>query len=160
MQASSRQRLAMPYIWAAVCLSVPVCLFSLFRLPYSQLDLRFLLLALITFGIGSHITLAGSGSEALALYDSMKFDAVFTDIGMPGLSGWELSRAIREKNRRIPIAVITGWGEAVGSSEQREAEVDWVVTKPFTTSRIVELARECSLKLTEESRTAKLRVVA
>jgi signal transduction histidine kinase/ActR/RegA family two-component response regulator len=109
---------------------------------------------------GYSVTLAGSGSEALAFYDSMKFDAVFTDIGMPGMSGWELSRAIRERSKRIPIAVITGWGEAVGSTEQKEAQVDWVVTKPFTTSRIIELARDVAERLAEESKRTKLKVVA
>jgi CheY-like chemotaxis protein len=72
----------------------------------------------------------------------MEFDAVFTDIGMPGMSGWELAREIRQINASIPIAVITGWGEAVGSHEQKEAGVNWVVPKPFTADRIVELVRD------------------
>jgi hypothetical protein len=42
----------------------------------------------------------------------------------------------------IPIAVITGWGEAVGSNEQKAAGVDWVVAKPFTADRISELVKE------------------
>ncbi|HEY0350024.1 MAG TPA: hypothetical protein VGC60_17895, partial [Pyrinomonadaceae bacterium] len=43
---------------------------------------------------------------------------------------------------KIPVAVITGWGEAVGSHERQAAQVDWVVAKPFETPQIVELARE------------------
>ena len=58
------------------------------------------------------------------------------------MSGWELAHAIRQRNETIPIAVITGWGEAVGSDEQKEARVDWVVTKPFRAERISELAQE------------------
>ncbi|MBD0372924.1 MAG: hypothetical protein ICV60_18920, partial [Pyrinomonadaceae bacterium] len=57
MQAADRQRLAMPYMWAVVCLGAFICLFSLFRIPVLNLDLRFLLLALITFGIGSRVTI-------------------------------------------------------------------------------------------------------
>ncbi|HKS27058.1 MAG TPA: response regulator, partial [Pyrinomonadaceae bacterium] len=109
---------------------------------------------------GYSVTLAAGGSEALSLYDSMKFDAVFTDIGMPGMNGWELARAVRERNQEIPIAVITGWGEAVGSTEQKEAQVDWVVTKPFTTSRIIELAQEVSERLAQSTDRPHLRVVA
>ena len=60
------------------------------------------------------------------------------------MSGWELAHAIRERNETIPIAVITGWGEAVGSDEQKEARVDWVITKPFRAERISELAEEIS----------------
>jgi signal transduction histidine kinase len=109
---------------------------------------------------GHSVTLASSGQEALSIYDSTKFEAVFTDLGMPGMSGWELARAIRELDRRIPIAVITGWGEGVSSDDQEAAQVDWVVTKPFTTSRIVELAHEVSERCMQETKRPKLRVVA
>jgi len=85
---------------------------------------------------------APGGREALALFDSCHFDGVFTDVGMPGMKGWELAQAIRQRNSAIPIAVITGWGEAVGSDEQKAADVDWVVTKPFSAERIFELTAE------------------
>jgi signal transduction histidine kinase/CheY-like chemotaxis protein len=93
---------------------------------------------------GEHcdVYLAESGSEALSAFERMEFDGVFTDVGMPGMSGWELARELRRINKRIPIAVITGWGEAVGSHEQKAAGVDWVVAKPFTADRIAELVRE------------------
>ncbi len=93
---------------------------------------------------GYEVVVAGNGSEALALFEGQPFTAVFTDLGMPGMSGWELARAIRERDRLIPIAVITGWGEAVGSVEQEQAEVNWVVSKPFSIARIAELARAVS----------------
>jgi CheY-like chemotaxis protein len=80
----------------------------------------------------------------LSLFRETEFDGVFTDVGMPGMSGWELAREIRQINSRIPIAVITGWGEAVGSNEQKAAGVDWVVAKPFTADRIAGLVREIS----------------
>ena len=93
---------------------------------------------------GEHceVYLAESGSEALSVFREKSFDAVFTDVGMPGMSGWEFAREIRRINTSIPIAVITGWGEAVGSHEQKEAGVNWVVPKPFTADRIVELVRD------------------
>jgi signal transduction histidine kinase/CheY-like chemotaxis protein len=93
---------------------------------------------------GEHcdVYLAECGNEALSAFKETKFDGVFTDVGMPGMSGWELAREIRQINRNIPIAVITGWGEAVGSHEQKAAGVDWVVAKPFTADRIAELVRE------------------
>ena len=93
---------------------------------------------------GEHcdVYLAGGGSEALVAFRDMEFDGVFTDVGMPGMSGWELAREIRQINASIPIAVITGWGEAVGSHEQREAGVNWVVAKPFTADRIADLVRD------------------
>jgi len=88
------------------------------------------------------VYVAESGSEALLLFAEMEFDGMFTDVGMPGMSGWELAREIRQINSQIPIAVITGWGEAVGSNEQKAAGVNWVVAKPFTADRIAELVHE------------------
>ncbi|HEX7294523.1 MAG TPA: response regulator, partial [Pyrinomonadaceae bacterium] len=100
------------------------------------------LLADILEGENCDVRVAESGSEALSLFKEMQFDGVFTDVGMPGMSGWELAREIRQINKQIPIAVITGWGEAVGSHEQKEAGVDWIVAKPFTADRIAELVRD------------------
>ena len=91
---------------------------------------------------GCKVSLAESGTEALELFSASQFDGVFTDVGMPGMSGWELAHAIREQSEMIPIAVITGWGEAVGSNEQKAAGVDWVVAKPFTADRISELVKD------------------
>ncbi len=105
------------------------------------------LLREILEGEGCDIYLAKSGSEALELFREIPFDGVFTDVGMPGMSGWELAQAIRQQSEMIPIAVITGWGEAVGSNEQKAAGVDWVIAKPFTADRIGELVRDiCRLR--------------
>lgn len=90
---------------------------------------------------GCGVSTAADGHEALVLFESREFDAVFTDVGMPGMSGWELASNIRQRRKNLPIAVITGWGEAVGSNEHKEAGVDWVVAKPFTTERILELVQ-------------------
>ncbi len=93
---------------------------------------------------GCEVVLAEGGREALALFNARTFDAIFTDVGMPEMSGWEFARAVRERDARVPLAVVTGWGEAVGSHERKAAQVDWVVAKPFDTSQIVEIAREVS----------------
>lgn len=102
------------------------------------------LLGEILEGEQCEVHLAESGSTALSLFQEHEFDGVFTDVGMPGMSGWELAREIRLINKKVPIAVITGWGEAVGSHEQKAAGVDWVVAKPFTADRISELVRDIS----------------
>src|SRR5947209_5111962 len=104
---------------------------------------------------GHEVRLAEGGRQALELFDAESFDAVFTDIGMPGMNGWELARSIRARDGRIPVAVITGWGNAVGAQEQSEAGVNWVVTKPFTAARISELVHEVSRHLNESIKDAK-----
>ncbi len=93
---------------------------------------------------GCEVALAGSGNEALELFAADQFDAVFTDVEMPEMSGWELARVIREQDSLVPLAVITGWGEAVSVTEHESAQVDWIVSKPFTMERIVEIAADIS----------------
>jgi signal transduction histidine kinase/CheY-like chemotaxis protein len=95
---------------------------------------------------GHEVVVAQTGAEALARCDEVEFDGVFTDLGLPGMSGWELARAVHERHSRVPLAVVTGWGEAVGSHEQAAAGVDWVVTKPFTVEQITGIARAAMLR--------------
>ncbi|HEX8685670.1 MAG TPA: ATP-binding protein, partial [Pyrinomonadaceae bacterium] len=91
---------------------------------------------------GVEVTLAANGAEALARFEPGKFDAVLTDIGMPGMNGWELLRQISERDQQVPLAVITGWGELVSTHEEKAARVEWVLTKPFSLSQICEIAQE------------------
>lgn len=109
---------------------------------------------------GFRVYLAPGSREALGLFDANQFDGVFTDVGMPGMSGWELANAIRERNETIPIAVITGWGEAVGSDERKQARVDWVVTKPFRAERISELAQQICERRDALTKRASFAIVA
>ncbi len=111
-------------------------------------------------GEGFRVYLAPGSREALSLFEVHQFDGIFTDVGMPGMSGWELAHAIRQRNETIPIAVITGWGEAVGSNEQKEARVDWVIAKPFTAQRISELAQGITRQRDVAAKRAALSIVA
>ena len=98
----------------------------------------------ILASLGHQVVEAADGFKALELFHGQAFDAVFTDIGMPGMSGWELARSIRERNGEIPLAILTGWGEAVSSHEQEAARVNWIVAKPFLIERIAEIVKEIS----------------
>jgi signal transduction histidine kinase/CheY-like chemotaxis protein len=109
---------------------------------------------------GCRVYIAPGSREALGLFEVHQFDGIFTDVGMPGMSGWELAHAIRERNKTIPIAVVTGWGEAVGSDEQKEAGVDWVVAKPFHAERISEIAREITRQRDVAVKRAAMAIVA
>jgi signal transduction histidine kinase/ActR/RegA family two-component response regulator len=104
---------------------------------------------------GCEAVVAEGGRQALSLFENGDFDAVFTDIGMPGMNGWELSRALRQRNTNIPVAVITGWGEAVGSQERHAAQVDWVLAKPFDAPQIAEMAHEVLRRRVVNSQSRK-----
>ena len=93
---------------------------------------------------GCEVISAQSGEIALALYDQYggKFDAVFTDIGMPEMSGWELCTEIRERSKTMPIAIISGWADAISVQTRNAVNADWVVAKPFDINKICDIAQE------------------
>jgi DNA-binding response OmpR family regulator len=86
-----------------------------------------------------HRALEYEGGElALRAYQPGRFDLVLTDVGMPGIDGWQLSQSIRDVDASVTIAFVTGWGEEVDSERVRRAGADAIVSKPF---EIEDLAR-------------------
>jgi CheY-like chemotaxis protein len=72
-----------------------------------------------------------SGAAAVERFRAEPFDAVFTDLAMPGLSGWEVSRTISALGLRVPIFVVTGFGVEVPPDELADHGVQEVLTKPL-----------------------------
>jgi signal transduction histidine kinase/ActR/RegA family two-component response regulator/predicted negative regulator of RcsB-dependent stress response len=99
---------------------------------------------------GCEVVSAQSGEIALALYDQYegKFDAVFTDIGMPEMSGWELVTEIRDRSKTMPIAIISGWADAISVQTRNAVKADWVVAKPFDINKISDIAQEIAKRKT------------
>lgn len=91
---------------------------------------------------GCEVVTARDGEEALELFGTREFDCLFTDVNMPGMNGWDLTRAVRERRPSIPVAVITGLGAGISLAEKVESQANWIVTKPFDLSRIAEVAGE------------------
>jgi signal transduction histidine kinase/ActR/RegA family two-component response regulator len=93
---------------------------------------------------GCEVISAQSGEIALAIFDQYqgKFDAVFTDIGMPDMSGWELVTEIRERTKTVPVAIISGWADAISVETKNEVQANWIVPKPFDINKICDMAVE------------------
>ena len=60
---------------------------------------------------GFRVVSAKDGSSAIDLFRQIKFDAVILDYSMPGISGGEVARALREENASVPIILHTGYKE-------------------------------------------------
>lgn len=88
------------------------------------------------------VTLASSGEEGLRLFEETPFDIVLSDLAMPGVSGWEVCRRIKEVSPRTPVAMITGWGLELDPQKVEESRVDRVISKPFDFSRILNVVSE------------------
>jgi signal transduction histidine kinase/ActR/RegA family two-component response regulator len=111
-------------------------------------------------GEGVEVTLAANGAEALARFEPGRFDAVVTDIGMPGMNGWELLRRVSERDQQVALAVVTGWGELVSTHEEKAARIEWVLTKPFAMSQLCEIAQEITRRRESREQGQRLTLVA
>jgi len=87
---------------------------------------------------GIEVVTATSGDEGLGLFlkEADRFSLIMTDLGMPGMNGWEVAHEIRSKNAKIPIVLMTGWGLEISDDEVEEAGVTELVAKPFTIRKI------------------------
>jgi signal transduction histidine kinase len=111
---------------------------------------------------------AGNGAEALKLMKQNRPDLVLTDVMMPGTSGLDLCRAIKEDPslRHIPVILLTARGESEAALDGYEAGADDFVSKPFHTKvlqariRAHLKMRGLSLQLADQARLASAGTLA
>jgi len=58
--------------------------------------------------LGYRADAAAGGAEAIALFDSHRYGVVLTDLVMPGMSGWDVLAALRQRDAHIPVVIVTG----------------------------------------------------
>ena len=84
---------------------------------------------------------ASGGAEALALFDQNRYDIVLTDLLMPGMSGWEVLAAVRQRNPSIPVVIITGTAPTVDDPRAAQADVA-VLRKPVDVKALDDTIKE------------------
>ena len=82
---------------------------------------------------GFEAAAAEDGPTALALLDEREFDVVILDWMMPGMSGWEVCRAIREDEslKTTAVLMLTGIGERLNEMTSPLYGADDFLDKPF-----------------------------
>jgi signal transduction histidine kinase len=63
--------------------------------------------------LGYQVTRAKSGLEALRLAGKTRFDAVFTDVVMPGMSGIDLAERLKTQLPGVPVVLTTGFSDEI-----------------------------------------------
>jgi CheY-like chemotaxis protein len=92
--------------------------------------------------MGYHPQVASSGTAGLELFNKDGFDLVITDLGMPDVSGWEVSKLVKAKKPHVPVVVITGWGVDPDPNKVTESGVDLIIYKPFQINELERTIRE------------------
>ena len=81
---------------------------------------------------GHEVRVAHSGMAALELTKTYVPHAVFLDIGMPGMDGYEVARQMRQQPglEKVVLAALTGWGQQEDRRRTAEAGFDHHLVKP------------------------------
>lgn len=93
--------------------------------------------------LGHEGDVAGSGKKALEYLAIKTYDLVITDLGMPGMTGWQLADEIKKiYKEKIKVAVVTGWGFQVSEEEMVAHGVGYVLGKPVKLKDVESLIGE------------------
>lgn len=101
------------------------------------------LLALVLRLEGYRVDEAADGSAALDHFvaEKERIAMVLTDLGLPGLGGLDLIRALRDAAPEVPIVGASGFGHANMRDDVLAAGGTEFLSKPFVTADLVALVR-------------------
>jgi two-component system KDP operon response regulator KdpE len=97
-------------------------------------------LAISLHARGLEVDLASTGEEALALAGRNHPDVVILDLGLPGIDGIRVARALRAWDQ-VQIIVLSSWGAERSKIEALDAGADDYVTKPFSMDELLARVR-------------------
>ncbi|UPK35941.1 response regulator [Bradyrhizobium sp. 186] len=85
--------------------------------------------------LGYSVTLVDNATDALAelVVDADRFDVMFSDIVMPGMTGLDLAQAIRDRGIGVPVVLTTGYSEALSQDGNLDFEL---VQKPYAIDQL------------------------
>jgi DNA-binding response OmpR family regulator len=91
-------------------------------------------------GEGISVAVCFNSSEALSLLGKQAFDVVVSDFNMPGPSGLEFLKRIRQNYREMILILVTAYGTDVLEEGVRQLGGGYI-TKPFELSSLVQMIR-------------------
>ncbi|MEA3544460.1 MAG: response regulator, partial [Thermodesulfobacteriota bacterium] len=92
--------------------------------------------------IGYEVKISHSGEHALTLLEKQPFDLIISDLFLPGISGIDILKQVKEDSPETCVILITGKASAETAVEaMREGALDYI-TKPFNIDRLkVQIAK-------------------
>jgi signal transduction histidine kinase/CheY-like chemotaxis protein len=89
--------------------------------------------------VGHETRIAHSGPDGLAAVDAFQPEVVVLDIGLPGMSGYEVAQRLRagQAARQPVLIAVTGWGSAEDQRRARAAGFDEHLVKPVDPDRLL-----------------------
>jgi CheY-like chemotaxis protein len=97
-------------------------------------------LALLLTMHGHEVRTAGDGEAALRAAHASQPDALLTDIGLPGMDGWQVAKRLRGICDKKPLLIaITAYGDAAARKRSEDDGFDYHLVKPVDPTHLVEL---------------------
>jgi CheY-like chemotaxis protein len=106
---------------------------------------------------GYEVTTAGNGEDALAiLAGDGTFDLIILDVAMPGMTGYEVCRTLRQDKRTedTPVIFLTAKGMLMDMAEGEDAGSDLYLIKPVLATKLLNMV---AMFLSDDSPLAKRR---
>ena len=87
---------------------------------------------------GHEVRIVHDGPAALDAVRDFRPDVAFLDIGMPGLTGYEVAQAVRAEpwGREVKLIAVTGWGQPDDRARARTAGFDRHLIKPIDPAEV------------------------
>ena len=86
---------------------------------------------------GYKTEIAANGVEALEKLNTQTFDLVVLDVMMPGMSGFDVCKQIRQDGNKVPVILLTAKGEEIDKVIGLELGADDYITKPFSLRELI-----------------------
>jgi len=90
---------------------------------------------------GHEVRMARDGNTGLSMARQVKPDVVFCDIGLPGLDGYEVARALRadESLHSTRLIAVSGYAQPEDKERAKEAGFDGYLAKPSPIEEVISL---------------------
>jgi DNA-binding response OmpR family regulator len=92
--------------------------------------------------LNCNVEIVETGSEALNLITQDAFDLIVTDINLPDISGFEITKKIRKNNIKTPVFAVTAYSYDEIKLQAIESGIDEIFVKPFKSEELSAKIRE------------------
>ncbi|TLS96136.1 response regulator transcription factor [Aliarcobacter cibarius] len=98
-----------------------------------------------------NVFVAQNGSEALSIYSEESVNLIITDYVMPTMNGYELCKEIREKNRKIPLVIMSNYADQEKLLKSISLELTDYIIKPIEYKQLLSTLVKMIEKLKREN---------
>lgn len=105
------------------------------------LDQALLVRAMLGGGL-YEVTHTQDGMHGVELFQTREFDVVITDLNLPGMDGFDLTRELKRRRPDVPVVAATGYSSPGYSDSAYRAGVDAILRKPLEQQPLLDQLRE------------------